>query len=220
MGPEYHKIQTVFLRDPETDFKTLLHGRWSKPEFAYLANLPWTLTEKVDGTNVRIGLRTQSNGGSKVGGKTDNATLHPDLLERCYEIASRADESLAGLTLYGEGYGAGIQKGGGLYRQTKDFVLFDVWSAAGEMWLERTNVEDIAIKLGLDIVPVVGTTSLAGAISLVQSGGFASAWPGVSPEGLVMRPTIELRNRRGERVITKLKTRDFATAVTAIETTA
>jgi hypothetical protein len=33
----YHKIQTVYFRDPKNNMKTLLEGEWSKPEFEYLA---------------------------------------------------------------------------------------------------------------------------------------------------------------------------------------
>lgn len=38
---EYHKIQTVFLRNPETKFKTLIEGQFSLPEFEYLKNNLW-----------------------------------------------------------------------------------------------------------------------------------------------------------------------------------
>ncbi|KKL53664.1 hypothetical protein LCGC14_2273140, partial [marine sediment metagenome] len=48
------------------------------------------------------------------------------------------------ITLYGEGYGARIQKGGGDYRKGGDvsFRLFDV--LIGETWLRRVDVEDVA----------------------------------------------------------------------------
>ena len=49
---QYHKIQTVFKRDPETKFKTLLMGEYSLPEFEYLKNNEWVFTEKIDGTKV------------------------------------------------------------------------------------------------------------------------------------------------------------------------
>ena len=46
---EYHKIKTVFKRDPVTKFKTLLEGEFASPEFEYLKNNEWIFTEKVDG---------------------------------------------------------------------------------------------------------------------------------------------------------------------------
>ena len=64
---EYHKIQSLFLRDPATQHRTFLHGQWSMPEFEYLADLEWTFTEKVDGTNIRVGvLRTVARTGSVI----------------------------------------------------------------------------------------------------------------------------------------------------------
>ena len=48
----YHKIQSVFKRDPATNHKRFLMGEYSLPEFEYLANNEWVATEKIDGTNV------------------------------------------------------------------------------------------------------------------------------------------------------------------------
>ncbi|GAG78633.1 unnamed protein product [marine sediment metagenome] len=33
---EYHKIQTIYKRDPDTNYKTLLEGNFSTPELEYL----------------------------------------------------------------------------------------------------------------------------------------------------------------------------------------
>ena len=54
---EYHKIQTVFKRDPATKIKTLLDVDWSQDAFGYLADNEWVFTEKVDGTNIRVMVR-------------------------------------------------------------------------------------------------------------------------------------------------------------------
>jgi hypothetical protein len=51
---EYHKIQTIFKRDMTNKAKSLFEGRWTMPEFEYLANNTWVFTEKVDGTNIRV----------------------------------------------------------------------------------------------------------------------------------------------------------------------
>lgn len=110
------------------------------------------------------------------------------------------------VTLFGEGYGAKIQKGGQYLRDRCDFVLFDV--KVGDWWLRRDDVEDVAIKLGLDVVPVVTTAPIYWAVDKVQK-GFDSAWKGATPEGLVGRPAVDLFNRRGNRIITKIKRRDF-----------
>lgn len=206
---EYHKIQTAWHRDPATNHKTLLEGVWSKPEFEYLAANQWTFTEKVDGTNIRVMLR---DGKIIFGGKTDNASLPAALVSRLesrfHPQRDRMIEMFSdGACLYGEGYGARIQKGGGNYRPDQDFVLFDV--LVGEWWLDRDAQTDIAGKLGLDIVPVIGVGTLHGMIDMARD-GFDSRWGKFGAEGIVARPLVELKNRKGARVITKIKHRDFA----------
>lgn len=205
---EYHKIQTVFLRDPATNHKTLLEGQYALPEFEYLANNQWVFTEKVDGTNIRVMFDDRVT----FGGKTDNASIPAKLLPRLQELftpermTSVFTSSHGQVCLYGEGYGAGIQNGG-VYRPDQDFVLFDV-NVSG-WWLKREDVEDVAFKLGLDIVPTVGEGNLADMVSLVRNQIFWSRWNNAAPEGLVARPKIELFTRSGDRVITKLKFKDF-----------
>ncbi len=210
---EYHKIQTVWARDPNTKFKTLIEGEWALPEFGYLADCEWTFTEKVDGTNVRV-MRHPGHAPT-FGGKTDNAQMPAKLVARLEE-RFHAPEALeffktfddgGDVCLYGEGYGAGIQKGG-VYRPDQDFVLFDVW--VNGWWLQREDVEDIASKLGLDVVPIIHKDNLHTMIKLIRGGLNKSRWGDFQAEGLVARPTTELCDRAGRRIITKLKMRDFA----------
>jgi hypothetical protein len=111
--------------------------------------------------------------------------------------------------LYGEGYGAGIQKGGGEYSPTKKFILFDVL-VDGKWWLSQENVEDVAAKLGIDVVPDFGLMTLEEATELVRV-GFKSRLNGglKDAEGLVGRPEEALFDKKGHRLIVKLKTKDF-----------
>lgn len=217
---EYHKIQTVFLRDPLTKFKTLLDGQYAEPEFGFLANNEWVFTEKVDGTNIRIVCPAyQENGaqyGITFGGKTDNASIPAFLVERLQQrfMTEEGRHLLAtmfpaGCCLYGEGYGARIQKGGGNYRPDADFVLFDV--KVGDWFLQRPDVEEIAAKLSLDIVPIIGCGTLLEMIDLARH-GIGSTWGRFEAEGIVARPAVELKTRAGHRIITKIKTKDFAAA--------
>lgn len=205
---EYHKIHTVFKRDMASKGKTLLEGQWTLPEFEYLAGNVWTFTEKVDGTNIRVMLL-----GGKVtfGGKTDSAQIPAQLVTRLNErflpLADKMQEIFGCDTcLYGEGYGAKIQKGGDNYRQDQDFVLFDC--NVGGWWLQRADVEDVAQKLGLDVVPVIGEGTLHDAIALAKA-GILSTWGNFQAEGIVARPKTELKTRGGQRIITKIKCRDF-----------
>ncbi len=207
---KYHKIKTLFERDPATKHKTLLEGQFQRPEFEYLKDCPWEFTEKVDGTNIRIIWHEDE---LTISGKSDNAQLPPKLLKMLREmfephIEQFREEFPGGNTcFYGEGYGPGIQKIGENYRDTPGFILFDVMIS--ELWLRQGNVLQIAANFTLDTVPVVSIGSLRDMVNLVHN-GFTSAWPGISPEGLVARPAgLELLTRRGERVITKLKCKDF-----------
>lgn len=208
---EYPKSNSAFKRDDKTHKFHL--GDWAQPEFGYLAKNEWLWTEKVNGTNIRVMWPSHPHPQDHLtfGGKTDNAQLPVKLLawltEKFNEVKPIMQNIFSpGVCLYGEGYGAGIQKGGGNYSGEQRFVLFDV--KIGEWWLERKNVEDIAQKLGLDIVPVVGTMTVYGAIDLVRN-GVKSSWGDFEAEGLVGHPAIELRTRRGDRIMTKIKTKDF-----------
>jgi hypothetical protein len=211
---EYHKILTVFERDPETNHKTVIEGRWAAPEFEYLQNLNWTFTEKVDGTNIRV---IWDGASLSLGGKTNNAQIPAHLVNHLREtftvgklIASFEPDSQ--VCLYGEGYGKGIQKGGIYLPDRCGFILFDV--KVGDVWLERHNVEDIAGKLGIPVVPIIGDGPLMDAISGVKAGFPSLVSEQKNPpiaEGLVCRPSVELFNRMGHRVITKIKHKDFIT---------
>ena len=202
---EYHKIQSVYKREP-TGKRYLIEGQWSLPEFEYLANNQWDWTEKVDGCNLRI-IRTET--GVRYTGRTDNAQLPAQLLNRLkerFESNEKFHELPVGACLYGEGYGAKIQKGGGNYRPDQDFVLFDVW--INGIWLARPSVFAVADDLGVDVVPSVGRGTLYEAIEDVKAGRL-SFWGEFVAEGIVARPSVELHARSGERIITKIKHKDF-----------
>lgn len=125
---EYPKIQSLFKRDDRTH--KFIEGEWALPEFEYLKDNLWRATEKIDGTNIRIDWNAQTQV-VLLGGKTDNAQMPAFLLSRLQVLFPR-EKFLAlypelSMTLYGEGYGAKIQKGGGNYiPDGRDFALFDV----------------------------------------------------------------------------------------------
>lgn len=210
---EYHKINTVYKRDPETKFKTLVDGDYSCEEFAYLENNEWEFTEKVDGTNIRVMIDPVIAGGNiRIGGKSDNAQLPAVLLDRLLDQFLPHHTALNnvfpnGGCLYGEGYGARIQKGGGNYRQDQGFVLFDVM--VDGWWLQRSSVEATADTFKLDIVPIIGHSSLLDMVRMAKD-GFNSTWGPFPAEGIVARPKVELKARNGDRIITKIKHKDFA----------
>ncbi len=217
---EYAKIQSVYKRDEKTH--KFIEGNWSLPEFEYLKDNIWVWTEKVDGTNIRVmghperlhDLGSQGSHASvKFGGKTDNAQIPTFLLEKLQQtFTSEKMKEVFGETevcLYGEGYGARIQKGGKYIPDGVDFTLIDVLIEG--WWLRRDDIEGIAQKLGIKIVPVIAEGTLEDAIRLVKSQTLLSKFGSQDflMEGLVLKPKIELRNRQGNRIITKLKHKDF-----------
>ena len=208
MNP-YHKIQTVYKRDPENKFRTLLEGHFALPEFEYLARNEWVFTEKVDGTNIRVDWDCTER--VRFGGRTERAQIPTFLLDRLQILFPPAKFGIlypdTPMTLYGEGYGAKIQKGGGNYISNGvDFILFDV--KIGGWWLKREDVEDIAANLMIGVVPIIGTGTLLDAVELVRA-GFESEIGTKVAEGIVMRPATELCTRSGHRIIAKVKHKDF-----------
>lgn len=209
---EYPKIHSLYKRDEKG---RMILGDWSREEFCYLRDNSWMFTEKVDGTNVRV-----MWDGEKVrfGGKTDNAQMPVFLMECLLQLftaekvgAVFGAESTSSACLYGEGYGARIQRGGGHYKPDGvDFVLFDV--KVGDWWLKREDMDDVAAKLGIASVPIVGDGMLCGLENYVASKP-QSSWGDFPMEGVVARPLVDLRDRAGNRIITKLKVRDFTSAI-------
>lgn len=211
---EYHKIDSVFKRDPDYGYRRFILGDWTTPAFEALKDMPWISTEKVDGTNVRINWD-----GEKVtfGGRTARAQMPVPLMEHLIETFP-AERMLAGLkgplTLIGEGYGGKIQ-GGSYYRQDQSFILFDAFVEPNEdhplgIWLERDQVEEIADALSVPIVPIVFEGNLWETVEFVTGDpGSVIAQEQHRAEGVVARPAAELRDRLGRRVITKVKCRDF-----------
>lgn len=201
---EYHKIYSPFKRDEKT--RKLIFGDWSRPEFGYLANNVWDWTEKVDGTNIRIIWDGET---MRIGGRTDAAQLYIPLLEVLqakFYSGALAQIFDGPAVLYGEGYGAKIQKGGGNYKSDGvDICLFDV--RVGKTWLKREDVHDIASKLNVGIAPVIGEGTLFDAIDYVADRP-KSTWGDFESEGLVTRPKVEILDRMGRRVITKIKVKD------------
>lgn len=203
----YHKIDSVYLRDPNNNHKTFLEGEWARPEFGYLADLKWDWTEKIDGTNIRINLHT-----GEIGGRTERAEIPAFLLPTLEEIRDRAatvpDLTDTQLVLYGEGCGPKIQSGK-MYGDTHRFVLFDVYAQPAGIFLARDDVEDIGRTLDIPVVPILDRGTLPQAILMCRFDPPQSKIGEGHAEGFVLRPHVELRDRQGERIITKVKVRDF-----------
>ena len=208
MSSEYPKIDTLFERDMETFIVD--PSRLKSPVLGTI-NL-WDVQEKIDGTNIRIMLG--EDGAVQFGGRTDAAqlpvdllmrlvnTFHPEMLKSVFWL----DGKPVSAVLYGEGYGAGIQKGG-TYRPDKSVIFYDCL-VSGKWWLDREAVNDVCAKLGAETVPYLGRMTLAQIVELVRE-PFASKIGTAMAEGIVARPIEPLFDRKGARIIIKLKTKDF-----------
>jgi hypothetical protein len=208
---EYHKIPTIYKRDVTGSMK-LIEGDFTDKTFCYLKDCQWQFTEKIDGTNIRVYWD-----GHKIylGGRTDKADIPQELKvmlwDKFIDKTSNSEELFEQLfgekevILFGEGYGAKIQNGGD-YRRDCSFILFDV--LVGDIYLNRQACEEIAGAFGIEIVPIVCEGTLEDGVIYVKTHSKSTLGTAFM-EGVVGRPLVELKNNQGERVIVKIKYRDF-----------
>lgn len=258
----YQKINTIFKRD---EFNVIMpYDGFVDPTLEWLKNCKFECSEKVDGTNIRIEVKTEfivlENESVPSGvtfniaykGKTDNANLPKKLLEFMTQTYTKEkilyalgleekimfsdfekhnwgtlDEKTGiftpGLefvpkmwTIYGEGYGAGIQGCGGNYLKNSVKVIgFDVKvtpNTGVELYLLKDTRDDVLNKLGMPIVPTIGYFTIEEAIEYVKK-GFKSTVAENNKEflaeGLVCKCPYDILDRRGRRIVFKVKTCDF-----------
>ncbi len=206
---EYNKIDTVYERDMDGT-KELIEGKFRSKAVEFLADCKWVFTEKIDGTNIRIhwdGHRVE------FGGRTERANIPSHLLNKLTDIFHNNEteelfEQMFGekdVILFGEGYGIKIQNGGN-YRPDVGFILFDVM--VNGHYLGRDAVEGIATTLDLEIVPIVMVGTIKEAVSFVKTAPDSTIGT-AKMEGLVGRPSVELYEGYGKRLIIKIKACDF-----------
>lgn len=212
---EYPKINTLFKRDAEN---IIIPSQFTLPEFEYLKDCKFECTEKIDGTNIRVEIDWIEEGNFKIGfkGRTDKAVIPTHLLKKLHELFKDFNpESVFKLTqpthitLYGEGYGVKIQNGGNYIKDNVSFILLDI--KIDNWWLSRESCEEIASKLNLAIVPLIGYMTIQEAIDFVKKGfkSTISENKEYDAEGLVLKTPQGLLFRNGSRIIFKLKTTDF-----------
>ena len=229
---EYPKIDTLYERD---DKHFVIVGKLKREEFGIIKK--WSITEKVHGINARVTL--YEDGKLKYGGRTDDAEILPEFhdymmktftqerMKAVFWFHQHNDGGLSEIpkvvTIYGEGYGPHVISGSGKYRKDLSFRLFDciVESKSGKWWLARNNLEDVASKLGIKCVPILGTIEkLPASIRDIEllflgdsSGSVVAAEDcgqnDVRPEGIIAKCEPTLFNSKGYRVMWKLKFKDF-----------
>ena len=223
----YSKINTCFKRvqDPQSPLRDcIIPEEFSQEEFSVLANCKWLATEKIDGTNMSyhfkyIDTPLGAEDCLEINGKTPESKIPTPLLEKMqsmltkedfYRVFVKDETGFVDIFIFGEGYGRKIQKCGADYiKNDVGFIVFDI--KINGIWLTRESVEDICKQLNLNVVPLVGYMSLFEAIEYVAK-GFKSAVAenkDLNAEGLVLTAPLGMLDRRGNRIITKIKTCDF-----------
>lgn len=230
------------LRKRTADGKRMMKNSYGLPALEAFdgAAVKWRLTEKIDGTNVRVVYHNPA--WIEFRGRTDQAQMHKDLIKHLSDTFAchynETDEQCVpkqelerllepGTVLFGEGYGAGIQKGGN-YSADKRFVGFDVWNGQG-YWHEYESVCDIFSELEVEHVEDYNAeqenytfaeleSMMHGLLSNDDSGlsSLLAKKNGnnkrVAPEGFVVRPKKNLyvgSDKFGSRLMFKIKARDY-----------
>ena len=214
---KYHKINGVFKRYqkgdeiPEGKSKgDFIFNEWADESFYHLKDNVWVWKEKVDGMNCRIIIDPETNN-ITLKGKSDNAQI-PTLLQKWFdEWKDKNKDALLknfpdGVIFYGEGVGPKIQKGKHGFTDY-EIILFDV--LIDGMWLKHENVEKIANDINLKVVSVIYERTLSEMIKNMTSMKSKSLFGDFQMEGFVGTPLGNFRDRRGNRIITKLKFVDF-----------
>lgn len=209
---KYTKIETPFNRDMDGT-KKLIEGSFRNPAVEYLANNKWICTEKIDGTNIGVVWD-----GHKVSfqGRTEKAQIPAHLVNVLNDIFGdeRTEELFEQkfgenqVILFGEGYGYKIQNGEDYISDGVSFILFDVYMPEADLWLERDSIEDIAKTFGIDAVPIILEGTLYDAINYVKKAPKSTIGK-ANMEGLVCKPLVDMLTRCGDRIMVKVKVRDF-----------
>lgn len=236
---KYQKINTLFKRGEnnliiptefcQDEFNYLKDLKWECTEKIDGTNMRVIITpiysqKYLENANVFVDAFTEFKIEFK--GKSDDAIIPKHLLAKMQEIFTESkvyeafaehyvlnngnfEKNLNPIILYGEGYGVKIQKGGNYISNGVDFILFDV--KIGDFWLLRDSCEDIARSLNINIVPLVGLMTIPEAIEYVKKGFVSNISENRSymAEGLVLKTPLGLMDRRGNRLITKIKYKDF-----------
>jgi hypothetical protein len=234
---EYVKINSLWKRqgwyfgqdkknspDYQKGRQSFIIGDYACPEFGNIKY--WNITEKVDGTNIRISLKLYGLSDKpprvEFAGRTDKATIQPNLLrylqdkfsvdlvaKACGFYSPQPEMNKETyVMLYGEGYGSNIQAAGPNYRKDPSFILFDV--VIGNHWLNRESVKDIASKLDVPCVPDYGLMTEDEVIDFVkQKSASTCSEKTQTMEGIVARSEPMVYFRDGRLIMFKLKCNEF-----------
>lgn len=216
---KYHKINSLYMRNEKGK---IIEGSFVNETFEelYNSNYRFEYTEKIDGTNIRVIITKAKEDSTfyvEFKGRTDDAVIPDHLLTKLDSIFNDVDwnkifdwERCSEVILYGEGFGHKIQGCGDRYnKEDADFVLFDLM--INGTFMNSDWVTNIAVILGVHRAEVLGVSSLREIEEFVKSKPCSklakdSNFP---MEGVVCRPIGDIKDRSGNRIIVKIKHKDY-----------
>jgi RNA ligase-like protein len=206
-GTEYHKIYAPYQRHISGPDRGKFNGLWARPEFDGLQNQDWIWSEKINGRSARI---IWDGHRPRFGGRTDEADMPMAGIEHLASVFT--EEMLEqqfhdnAAVIYGELCGNNMASGSGVYGMNPRFIIFDI--KIGEWWMLPEKVDEIAYQMGLERAHTVLIGSVHEAVEVIRS-GLHSILGQFPMEGLVGRPPYGLTARDGDRLLMKIKTKDF-----------
>lgn len=237
MAHNYEKIYAPFGRDSSKS-EYVNTSKWSKPEFEFLQNNEWIWTQKIDGSNLNIiwdGERVSYKGHTD---KTQWNERSKNYIESvfCTTEAETVFEQLYGeqpvivsMEIVSKDFNQNYGHLDG------HFYVYDVRNGVTGKYWDRKAVEDFVQAFDpeykeIEAVQIIFKGTIKEAIEWVKIAreynenferksvyisnivGFVDVKNplGKYPiEGLVGRPLVEIYNSKGERIITKVKCKDY-----------
>lgn len=167
--------------------------------------------EKIHGTSAHISYKDNNLHYFSGGAKYSEFAKLLDHLELNEQFISQGFLE-KGIVVFGEAYGGKMQGMSDTYGKTLKFVVFDI--KVGDTWLGVEDAHKLSTNLGLDFVSYNRILTDLDLIDIERDKPSAQAVKNgiLDPkmrEGIILRPIIELRDNRGNRIISKHKRNEF-----------
>ncbi len=176
---------------------------------------PVVVTEKVHGTNVRVGLvrGERMAGSNRVRRAEPESRVHenpywlpftlPPVVALLEHFASQHER----VVLFGETFGRGVQSFHYGHRGSLGFAAFDL--LVGERYLDWPELRDALQRFGVPSVPVLFEGPFDAAMLKACAAGKTTLDDTHIREGVVVRPTRERFDERVGRVVLKYVSDEF-----------
>lgn len=165
--------------------------------------------EKIHGTSAHINFKDNQviffSGGEK-----HNRFIQ--LFDKEKLLEKYKEKFMNDVTIFGEAYGGSQQGMSETYGKELKFVAFDV--KIGEAWLSVPDAEDVTKHFGLEFVAYAKVNANIETLDTYKTSSSVQATRnGIDDfkerEGIVLRPLMECRDNRGNRIMSKHKNDTF-----------